>query len=77
VARWNLHAGRGYEEARADYFPFDRLVEPDEPTRAALARLAALRAASGDDVFITINNKAEGSAPLSVLALAERIVAQR
>jgi uncharacterized protein YecE (DUF72 family) len=77
VARWNLHAGRGYEEARADYFPFDRLVEPDEPTRAALARLAALRAASGDDVFITINNKAEGSAPLSVIALAERIVAQR
>ena len=77
VARWNLHAGRRYEEARADYFPFDRLVEPDEPTRAALARLAVLRAAHGDDVFITINNKAEGSAPLSVVALAKRIVTQR
>jgi hypothetical protein len=38
VARWNLHAGRGSEEARADYFPFDRLVEPDEPTRATLAQ---------------------------------------
>ena len=73
VARWNLHAGRGYEEARADYFPFDRLVEEDDATRTALARLAALAAAAGREAFITINNKAEGSAPLSVLRLAERI----
>jgi hypothetical protein len=74
VARWNLHAGRGYEEARADYFPFDRLVEEDEPTRAALARLAARAAAHSRGVFITINNKAEGSAPRSVIRLAEAIV---
>ena len=74
VARWNLHAGRGYEEARADYFPFDRLVEEDEPTRAALARLAARAAARSRGVFITINNKAEGSAPRSVIRLAEAIV---
>jgi uncharacterized protein YecE (DUF72 family) len=76
VARWNLHAGRAYAEARADYFPFDRLVEEDEPTRAAIAELAARAAAAGRDVFVTINNKAEGSAPLSVLRLAEAIVAR-
>jgi hypothetical protein len=29
VARWNLHAGRGYEEAKADYFPFHQLVDED------------------------------------------------
>jgi hypothetical protein len=29
--------------------------------------------AAGRDVFITINNKAEGSAPLSVRRLAEAI----
>jgi uncharacterized protein YecE (DUF72 family) len=75
VARWNLHAGRAYEEARADYFPFDRLVEEDEPTRAAVASLAARAAARGREVFVTINNKAEGSAPHSVLRLAEAIVA--
>lgn len=74
VARWNLHAGRGYEEARADYFPFDRLVEEDPPTRLALAGLAAATARDGRDVFITINNKAEGSAPLSVIRLAAAIV---
>jgi uncharacterized protein YecE (DUF72 family) len=75
VVRWNLHAGRRYEEARADYFPFNRLVEEDVPTRAGLARLARTAAAAGREVFITINNKAEGSAPLSVRRLAEWIVA--
>lgn len=74
VVRWNLHAGRGYEEAKADYFPFDKLVEEDAPSRLALARLARVAAAADRDVFITINNKAEGSAPLSVQSLAAAIV---
>jgi len=74
VARWNLHAGRGYDDAKADYFPFNRLMEEDVPSRAALARLARAAAADGRDVFITINNKAEGSAPLSVQRLAEQIM---
>jgi len=74
VARWNLHAGRRYDEAKADYAPFDRLVEEDLPTRTALASLARAAAAAGRDVFITINNKAEGSAPLSVAKLAAAIV---
>ena len=73
VARWNLHGGRRYEEARANYAPFDRLVEEDLPTRTALAALARAAAAAGRDVFITINNKAEGSAPLSVARLAAAI----
>ena len=73
VARWNLHAGRGYEDAKADYFPFNRLMEEDLPSRMALARLARTAATAGRDVFITINNKAEGSAPLSVQRLAEQI----
>jgi uncharacterized protein YecE (DUF72 family) len=75
VARWNLHAGHRYEEAKQAYFPFDRLVEEDVPTRQALARLAARVAGRGREVFITINNKAEGSAPYSVAALAAAIVA--
>jgi len=75
VARWNLHAGHGYEEAKQAYFPFDRLVEEDVPTRHALARLAATAAAAGREAFITINNKAEGSAPLSVAKLAAAIMA--
>lgn len=73
VARWNLHAGHAYEEAKRAYFPFDRIVEEDVPTREALARLASRAAARGRDVFITVNNKAEGSAPCSVERLAAAI----
>jgi hypothetical protein len=73
VARWNLHAGRDYEGAKADYFPFNRLVEEDVPSRSALAHLARAAAATDRDVFITINNKAEGSAPRSVALLAKKV----
>jgi len=75
VVRWNLHAGRSYDDAKADYFPFNQIIEEDLPSRTALARLARTTAAAGRDVFITINNKAEGSAPLSVEHLAKAITA--
>jgi hypothetical protein len=41
---------------------------------ASTAAIIRLSPAAGRDVFITINNKAEGSAPLSVARLAARIV---
>ena len=75
VARWNLRAGHRYEEAKQAYFPFNRLVQEDPPTRTTLARLTARAAAHGRAVFITINNKAEGSAPCSVEKLAAAIMA--
>ena len=77
VARWNLHAGRQYEEAKADYFPFDALVEEDLTSRLALAHLARLAAQLARDVYVTVNNKAEGSAPLSVVKLAAAIVTRK
>jgi len=73
IVRWSLHAGYAYEDAKAHYAPFDRLVEEDLPTRTALARLAAEALAQHTPVFIAINNKAEGSAPLSCFALARAI----
>ena len=75
VVRWNLHAGRSYDDAKAGYFPFNRLVDEDLPSRTSLARLARAVVAANRDVFITINNKAEGSAPLSVEHLAQAITA--
>ena len=73
VVRWNLHAGKEYEGAKQEYFPFDRLVEEDLQTRDALARLVRTEARSGRTVLVTINNKAEGSAPWSVCRLAEAV----
>lgn len=76
VVRWNLHAGFQYEEAKDRYAPFDRLVDPDPQTRAALARLCVTALQRADDVFVIVNNKAEGSAPLSAFELAGAIAAQ-
>ena len=76
VCRWNLnrlHGGYGYEQAKALYEPFNKLVDPDPETREALARVIAGTTGAGHNAYVTINNKAEGSAPLSVLALARAV----
>lgn len=74
VVRWSLHSGLKYEQARTRYAPFNRLVDPDITSRATLAHLAHVALKSQQPVFITVNNKAEGSAPLSCIALAQAIV---
>ncbi|MGF6724105.1 uncharacterized protein YecE (DUF72 family) [Paraburkholderia sp. GAS41] len=74
IVRWSLHSGFKYEQAKAKYDPFDRLVDEDPATRLALAELAARYAIAGQPVVIAVNNKAEGSAPLSCIELARAIV---
>jgi uncharacterized protein YecE (DUF72 family) len=70
VCRWNLQRGLAYTQAFQRFAPFDRLQAPDPSTRATLARVAAATLDAGHRAFVTINNKAEGSAPLSVIELA-------
>lgn len=77
VVRWNLNSGHRYEQAKAKYAPFDKIVDPDPVTRDVLAALATHYAAAGHPVYVIVNNKAEGSSPLSCLALAESIEAMR
>lgn len=76
VVRWMLHAGFRYEAARSRYAPFDRLVDPDPDSRDAVASLALAAARHGRPVFVIANNKAEGSAPLTLEALAHSIQEQ-
>ena len=73
VVRWNLHRGFLYQAAKQRYEPFDRLVDEDSETRRILARMAADAFKAKQKVWITANNKAEGSAPLSLLKLAHEI----
>nr|WP_246641808.1 DUF72 domain-containing protein [Paraburkholderia edwinii] len=75
IVRWSLHSGFKYEQAKAKYDPFDKLVDEDPATRTALAELAARYAIAGQPVLIAVNNKAEGSAPLSCVELAREIAA--
>lgn len=74
VVRWMLTPGLDYEDARQRYEPYDRLVDEDVPAREQISILAARAERMKKPVFVTINNKAEGSAPLSVEKLAEAIV---
>lgn len=74
IVRWNLHAGYTYEEARQRFTPFDRLIDEDHATRQSIARLCLATLATGHECTIIANNKAEGSAPLTLIKLAEAIV---
>jgi uncharacterized protein YecE (DUF72 family) len=76
VVRWNLHRGFLYQAAKQRYEPFDKLVDEDPETRGALARMAGAAFRAKRRVWITANNKAEGSAPLSLLKLASEIARQ-
>ena len=73
VVRWMLRSGLRYEVAKERYEPFDAIVDEDAETRERIA-IAALDALIAEkEVFVIANNKAEGSAPLSIFRLAERI----
>jgi uncharacterized protein YecE (DUF72 family) len=76
VARWTLHAGIGYEAARQRYAPFRSIVDADPATRDPLAARAAAALLAGHPVTVIANNKAEGSAPLTLAALADAIAAR-
>ncbi|MCA3217144.1 MAG: DUF72 domain-containing protein [Burkholderiales bacterium] len=74
VVRWSLHAGLRYDDAKNRYAPFDRLLDADIPTRGTLAHLIHVAIKSAQPAYVIVNNKAEGSAPLSCVELARAVV---
>ena len=66
-----LLPGTRYADRREEFLPFDRIVDPNPEMRRQTVELA--RAASGRDVFVLVNNKAEGCAPATIRALAEEL----
>ena len=77
IVRWSLHSGFKYETAKAKYFPFNQLVDEDPAGRESLAEECVRTLDAGFPVYVVVNNKAEGCAPLSVEKLARRVVALR
>lgn len=73
VVRWMLNPKWGYEEARAEYAPFDRIVDEDVTSRNTIAEFCRQSVGLGKAAFVIVNNKAEGSSPLSLVRLAEAI----
>jgi uncharacterized protein YecE (DUF72 family) len=77
IVRWMLGHGQEYGAARHRYDPFDRLVDEDPLTRETIARAVLDASLAERDAYVIANNKAEGSAPLTILRLAERIATWR
>lgn len=73
VVRWMLQPGLEYDEAKDRYAPFSDLVDPDLVRRAEVAELCVRALAQGLPVTVVANNKAEGSAPKTLFALAQAI----
>ncbi len=75
VARLMLPPGHSYEKRRGALAPFDRLVDPQPTMRRQVSELVGRAVRAGRTLFVVANNKAEGSAPLTLRALAEEIAA--
>ncbi|HET7600058.1 MAG TPA: DUF72 domain-containing protein [Gemmatimonadales bacterium] len=73
VARALLRPGRTYDEAVDAFAPYDRIHEPIPELRRDLVRLAATAAKARIPAYILVNNRAEGSAPLTILEVARAI----
>jgi uncharacterized protein YecE (DUF72 family) len=73
VARLLIPPGRRYEDRKRELFPFDKLVDPQPRMRADVVRLSQACRAAGKVLFVIVNNKVEGSSPLTIRALAEEV----
>ncbi len=71
-----LRPGTRYEARRDDFRPFNRIVDQDDRLRRDVTRLVSDAAGRQQPVYVLVNNKAEGSAPLTIRALAELLVAE-
>lgn len=76
IVRWSLNPIQRHGVAKMTYAPFNRIVHPDPATRAGLVQLVNVAHKCGQKSFVITNNKAEGSAPLTMIDLAKDIVAK-
>jgi uncharacterized protein YecE (DUF72 family) len=70
VARALLRPGRTYDEAVDAFAPYDRIREPNPKLRRDLVRLIETAVRMRIPAYLLVNNRAEGSAPLTVAEVA-------
>ncbi len=71
--RWMLKRDCTYDEAREAFSPFDRIAAEDAESRRQIATMCRQAISQRQRTFVIVNNKAEGSAPLSVFKLAAEL----
>ncbi|HEV7366495.1 MAG TPA: DUF72 domain-containing protein [Gemmatimonadales bacterium] len=73
VARALLRPGRTYNEAVDAFAPYDRIREPNPKLRRDLVRLVQAAVNLRIPAYLLVNNRTEGSAPLTIAAIAEML----
>jgi uncharacterized protein YecE (DUF72 family) len=76
MVRLLLRPGATYEEQREAFAPFNAIPEPHEGMREEVVDLVGRAVARAIPAYVLVNNKAEGSSPLTIEALAKRLMAQ-
>lgn len=77
VIRLLLRPGTRYEDQRERFQPFNALVAPDASMRQEVVDLSDRVLTRGRKLWVLVNNKAEGSSPLSIMELAKRVADRR
>jgi uncharacterized protein YecE (DUF72 family) len=77
VARALLRPGRYYADAVDAFAPYDRIREPIPELRNDLVRLVETAEKLRIPAYLLVNNRAEGSAPLTIAAVVERLLEKR
>jgi uncharacterized protein YecE (DUF72 family) len=77
VIRLLLAPGTRYNDRRDEFVPFNRIIAPDFEMRRQVVSLARRAASLGREVFVLVNNKAEGCSPQTIRALAEMLAEDR
>jgi uncharacterized protein YecE (DUF72 family) len=73
IARALLRPGRTYNEAVDAFAPYDRIREPNPKLRRDLVRLVEAAVRTRIPAYLLVNNRTEGSAPLTIAAVAEML----
>lgn len=73
MVRLLMRPGTRYEQQREAMAPFNRIVQQDEHMRRDAADLLRRACAAGQRAFLLVNNKAEGSSPLTIESIARAL----
>lgn len=74
VARALLRPGRYYADAVDAFAPYDRIRDPNPELRGDLVRIVEAAEKLRIPAYILVNNRAEGSAPLTIAAVVEQLM---
>ena len=74
VARVLLRPGRTYKDAVAAFAPYDEIRDKNPELRADVARLIRMATELRIPAYVLVNNRAEGSAPKTIAAIAALLV---